>query len=1149
MAEKSGSALVIGAGISGLRSAIDLAETGYHVFLVDKAPHIGGILEQLDHQFPTNRCGMCKLLPAVEPDQASQQCLRRGLFHGNIEILASAEVMDISGEAGSFCATLHQHPTLVDPNRCMGCGQCAEVCPVEVKDPFNAGLSTRKAIYQPAPQALPGTHVIDLSACTHCGECVSVCPTGAIRMAAADRKKFKILVADEASSVREQLQTLMAGEGFLVDTAESGEAALEKLKSEAFHLVLLDIKMPDMEGVDVLKEALAVQPSLQVVMTTACAAVQSAVESIKAGAADYLVKPFSEDFLLPQIYRFYEESGKGRQRELSVGAVIIATGCRYFNPAEGKDIFGYGLYPDVVTHLAFERLISGTGPFGGRLVRPSDRRPVNKIAWIQCVGSRDLQTDSDFCSSICCMSAVKEAMLAREIGGGQVETVIFHMDLRVFEKPFQQYLDDAKRSGVRFQRCRVHSVACSEDGARLAIRYVDMDGAREALFDLVVLSVGQRPAEDAEKFSEMLGLELNPWGYLAPRPFSLTETSAPGVFLGGAVSGLTDINDAVIRAGAAACGASKAIHKSGGSLETVESADDGRGRDINREEPNILVILCVCGDRLKTLIDMDVLLDRIQTEPAVSQCLQVDGLCSPDGWAKMLEELKDKPVNRILLATCAANAYAHRRLEIADAAGLPEAAVQIKDVFPSDWFAGGAPAKEQTPYNTGYVERCLKLAIAGLKGIHWGPAEKIPVYQSALIIGGGIAGMTAALSIAGHGFRVDLVEKADQLGGNLNWLGRTIDGADVAERLQTTVSRVNDNSLIHVHLNSTVADIRGSVGRFQSTIGEGKNAQTGHHGAVLLATGGVEGATESYGYGKSPAVMTQKAFETARSEGRIDPAALSSVAMIQCVDCREPPRNYCSRVCCLSSLKHALYLKEQNPDLSVYILYRDMMTPGFYETYYTQARRKGIIFFPYTPEAKPEVVVPGQNGDGASRLRIRANDPIIGQSVEIEADLLILATGITPVLPGDLMSKLRAEVDEHGFFKEADFKWRPVESLAAGVFACGLALSPRLIDESMASAEAAAMRAVRMINRQYLTAGRKIAVVRHSLCSGCQLCISACPYGAREIDPEFGRIEVNPLKCQGCGACAAICPNSATVLAEGSETEMFEMIDAAMGPV
>jgi len=306
MAEKSGSALVIGAGISGLRSAIDLAETGYHVFLVDKAPHIGGILEQLDHQFPTNRCGMCKLLPAVEPDQASQQCLRRGLFHGNIEILASAEVMDISGEAGSFCATLHQHPTLVDPNRCMGCGQCAEVCPVEVKDPFNAGLSTRKAIYQPAPQALPGTHVIDLSACTHCGECVSVCPTGAIRMAAADRKKFKILVADEASSVREQLQTLMAGEGFLVDTAESGEAALEKLKSEAFHLVLLDIKMPDMEGVDVLKEALAVQPSLQVVMTTACAAVQSAVESIKAGAADYLVKPFSEDFLLPQIYRFYE---------------------------------------------------------------------------------------------------------------------------------------------------------------------------------------------------------------------------------------------------------------------------------------------------------------------------------------------------------------------------------------------------------------------------------------------------------------------------------------------------------------------------------------------------------------------------------------------------------------------------------------------------------------------------------------------------------------------------------------------------------------------------------------------------------------------------------------------------------------------------
>ena len=1146
MAVKSGSALVIGAGISGIRSAIDLAETGYHVFLVDKAPHIGGILEQLDHQFPSNRCGMCKMLPAAEPDQAIQQCLRRGLFHDNIEVLSASEVTDIAGDTGNFQATLRQLPTLIDPNRCVGCGECAAACPVEVRDEFNAGLSTRKAVYRPAPQALPGTYVIDLGACTHCGQCVPVCPTGAIRMATADREKFRILVVDDELIVRDSLRALLADEGFFADMAESGEAALEKLKADAFHLMLLDIKMPGMEGVDVLKEAVVLQPELQVVMMTAYATIETAVESMKIGAVDYLVKPFEEASLLPQIYRLYEESGDRRERVLDVGAVIIATGCRYFNPSDEKDVFGYGVYPDVITHLEFERLISGTGPCGGQLLRPSDHKPVQKIAWIQCVGSRDLQANADFCSSICCMSALKEAMLARRMSGGAVETVIFYMDMRVFEKPFQQYLDDAVNSGVKLQRCRVHSVARSDDKASLMIRYVDADGAKESQFDLVVLSVGQRPAESAGNLADMMELALNPWGYLTSTQFSLTRTAKPGIFLGGAVSGLTDINDAVIKAGAAACGASQAIHKSGGSLETVDTADTQIGA-INREDPRILVVLCTCGDRLASVIDMEALLKRIQGDPAVSECLQLDKLCIAEEWTGFLEELKERPANRILLATCTPNAYRHKRHEISQALGLPETAVQIKDIFLSEWFASESAGKAQSIANTGYVERCLKLAIAGLKRVDLTPAPKFDVFQSALVIGGGIAGMTAALAIAEHGFKVDLVEKAEQLGGNLNWLSATIDGADVPELLQTTITRVKDNSLIQVHLNSTVAETHGSVGRFHSVVSDGEAEKPLTHGVTILATGGVEAETESHGLGKSPAIMTQKAFEIARRQGEIDPSALSAVAMIQCVDCREAPRNYCSRICCLSTLKHALYLKAQNPDLSIYILYRDMMSQGFYETYYTQARQKGIIFFPYTIDAKPEVITAEEGDTSAPPLRIMARDPILAQDVEISADLLVLATGISPVLPQELMPQLGAVVDEYGFFKEADFKWRPVESLASGVFACGLALSPRSIDDSMASAEAAAMRAVRMISRQHMSSGWRVAVVRHALCSACQLCIPACPYAARAIDPETGEIVVHVLKCQGCGACAAICPNSATILSSGSELEMFEMIDAAMG--
>lgn len=1149
MATKSGSALVVGAGISGMRAALDLAETGYRVFLVDKAPHIGGILEQLDHQFPTNRCGMCRMLPSTEPDQANQQCLRRGLFHDHIEVLPATEVKGVSGEAGRFEVLLRQHPTLVDPNRCVGCGACASACPVEVKDEFNAGLSTRKAIYRPAPQALPGTFVIDLSACTHCEKCIPVCPTGAIRMATADRGKFKILVVDDEMIVRDSLRALLADEGFAAEMAESGEAALEKLKAGPYHLMLLDIKMPGMEGVEVLKEAMALSPELQVVMMTAYATIETAVETMKEGAVDYLVKPFDPEALLPQIYRLYEESGDSRERSIEVGSVVLATGCHYFDPADEKDVFGYGKYQNVLTHLEFERLISGTGPCGGELLRPSDNRPARKIAWIQCVGSRDLQADADFCSSICCMSAVKEAMLARQLSGGEVETVIFYMDMRVFEKPFQQYLDEAESLGVQLQRCRVHSVVDAGDQEHLLIRYMDEGGAHQAQFDMVVLSVGQRPGPGAEKFSEMMELDLNPWGFPVPRPFSLTRTAKPGIFLGGAVSGLTDINEALIRSGAAACAASQAIHAAGGSLEPVDEAGADI-RDISREVPGVQVVICTCGTRLSSLLDTAALAGRLQGNPAVCGLTEADQLCTGDGWDSLLAELKGRSCNRVLLATCTPNACAPKSRELAEALGLPEAAVSVQDLLPGEAIAADSDS-EKTRDSAALLERRLKMAIAGLKRINPSPPESVDIERSALVIGGGIAGMSAALAIAGHGYRVDLVEKSDGLGGNLKWLSRTIDGRDVPAFLKSVIGEVEAHSLIRVHLNTTVAALHGSIGRFQSTLSQGEDQAEAsdalRHGVIVLATGGEPAATENYGYGTSPAVMTQQEFETARSGERMDAGALSAVAMIQCVDCREPPRNYCSRVCCLSALKHALDLKEQNPDLAVYILYRDMMTQGFLETYYTRARQQGVVFFPYAVDAKPEVSLPEKDGEDARAVTIRTLDPILGQRVEISADLLVLATGITPVLPASLMAAVGAQVDEHGFFREADFKWRPVESLAAGVFACGLALSPRSIDDSIASAEAAAMRAVRVISREQMRAGSRMAVVRHSLCSACRLCLSVCPFDAREIDAETGQIAVHPLKCQGCGACAAICPNSATIMSRGSEGEMFEVIDAALG--
>ena len=445
MNKKIGKALVVGAGISGIRAALDLAETGYGVALIDRAPHLGGILSQLDYQFPTDRCGMCKMLPLVDRDASSQYCLRKGLFHENIEILLSTEISSVQGEPGNFTVMLHQKPTWVDQDLCTGCGACVQACPVEVPDLFNTGLASRKAIYLPVPHSIPNSYVIDVTTCNRCGACEEVCPTQAIRLSQQERKKFRILVVDDELILRDSLKAWLDDEeGFAVDTAGSGQEALEQLEKSTYHLMLLDIKMPGMDGVEVLKKAKDAFPDLSVVMMTAYATVETAVEAMKIGALDYLIKPFEPDTLIPKVLGMYEKLEATQGRELQVGAIVLCGGTAYFDPATGKDTFGYGIYPNVVTSLEFERIMSGTGPYQGELVRPGDGKPIKKVAWIQCVGSRDMQTDADFCSNICCMYAIKEALVAKEKTNGKLDATIFYIDMRTFGKSFQRYRDRAE---------------------------------------------------------------------------------------------------------------------------------------------------------------------------------------------------------------------------------------------------------------------------------------------------------------------------------------------------------------------------------------------------------------------------------------------------------------------------------------------------------------------------------------------------------------------------------------------------------------------------------------------------------------------------------------------------------------------------------
>ena len=1019
---------------------------------------------------------------------------------------------------------------------------CGEVCPVDVPDAFNAGLSTRKAIYLPVPHQIPNPYIIDLAHCTRCGACEEICPTHAINLTDESRRQFRILVVDDELSVRDSLKEWLEEEGFSVAMAGSGMEALEMLAAEPFQLMLTDIKMPEMDGVELLKRARDMAPELCILMMTAYATVETAVEAMKIGALDYLIKPFDPDAMIPKVTGIYQDLVASHDLTLTVGAVVLGSGTDYYNPTEGKNVYGHGIIPGVVTGLEFERLLSGTGPTGGRLVRPQDGRPVRKIAWIQCVGSRDIQSAADFCSSVCCMYAIKEALLAKSHGGDDIETVLYYMDMRTFDKSFQRYRDDAEKiHGVRFERRRVHSIPADPQNGDLKLSTVGDDGRIQVeAFDMAVLALGQRPAPGTKELAEMAELGLNDWGFFCHQPFALTQTDRKGVVLGGSSGGLKSISESVIQASAAALNASLTIHDSGG-WQTIAN-DAQPPRDVSRESARIFIALCDCGKRYADRIDFKVLARSLAQDSCVSRIEVFDRLCSEEGWSMLAEKIGADLPNRLVIGACHPYLYLKKLKALSRQTGLDANLMDVVDLKLETLFKDAeAQTEEIAP---GEVLAKIRMAAARLRRMDPAPAPRLNVTQRALVVGGGIAGMTAALAIAGHDYEVDLVEAGDSLGGNLRWLSRTIAGDEPQALLEATEKRVNQNPKIKGHTGSRVVGSFGQVGNFITTFENAKQqSHTITHGVTVLATGGGEAPTTLYRHGESDAIITQKELEQRLGSQQINPQGLSTVVMIQCVGSREEPRNYCSRICCLNTLKHALYLKSRNPDLAIYVLYRDMMAHGFGEAYYTKAREAGILFIQYSLDRKPEVLA---LPEGDAQMQVKVFEPIIGADVIIESDLLVLATGINPQLPVDLAAAFGIDLDVDGFFQEADAKWRPVDSFKEGVFACGLAHSPRSIDETIVTAEAAAQRALRILDEARMPAGKLTAGVRHALCSLCERCIPACPYGARDIDPEENCIVINPVMCQGCGACTVACPNFAAMLNGYSSQQMFDVIDAAV---
>jgi len=1001
-----GSVLVIGGGIAGIQTSLDLTELGFKVYLVEKTPSIGGRMAQLDKTFPTNDCSLCILAPKMVE-----------VFRNpNIELMTYHEVQKVSGKAGNFTVTVLKKPRYVDDSKCKGCGDCASKCPkIETPNIFDMNLGKRKSIYIPFPQAVPPIYLIDSEMCLKltkgvCGVCEKVC---------------------------------------------------------------------------------------------------------KAEAIDFEQKP--------------------QEIKLTVGAIVVATGYDVLGE-ELTSRWGYN-HKNVLSALEYERILSASGPFEGHILRPSDEIEPEKIAFIQCAGSRDLREGIPYCSSVCCMYTAKEAIITKEHSENS-KCYVFRHDMRAYGKNFYEFTQRAQEEyGVKYFQTKISRIIEDPETNDLVIHYEDLKTGEFKDFkaNLVVLATPLVPSSGTRELANLLHIELDEYNFFKEKSYyTKSISSKEGIFLAGFCQGPMDIPETVADSSGVASQVATLLN-SFKFTETKEKIIGIPEKTVTETDtPRIGVLICHCGINIGKYIDIPHVIEHVKKLPYVVFCEDNLYSCSSDSQERIKEVISEYNLNRFIVASCTPRTHESLFQETCQEAGLNKylfEMVNIRDQCSWVHMTDKELATEK-------AIDLIRMGVAKSSLLKSQEEKKLKITQTALIIGGGISGMTAALNIANQGFKAYLLEKDKYLGGNLKYLNMLYPTQeDASVLLNETIEKVEQNKNIEVFFNSDLKDINGFIGNYDAILSDSDNKI--HElkiGTIIVATGGQELKPNrffDYTYTNHNVITQLQLEQKLKDEDKSWLDKLNHITTLLCVNARQKKGiTYCSNICCESAIKNINLLKELKQDLKLIVLYRDLqMAKKEFERYYRE-RRKDAIFLRYDLDEPP--LIKEING-GKSKFEIKVFDTNLQDNIKFDTELIVLST---PMIPADnldeLAKKLKVPLDNNGFFLEAHVKLRPLDFATDGIFLCGCAHWPKNIQDSISQANGAAGRACRFLSAGEITSSGLIAEVDSEMCIGCGTCEEACSYNAIEITDTMKEFEevslptkkscVNSGLCKGCGTCAVNCP-------------------------